>query len=65
MFLFCVKVIDITGLTEIQFYYENVTVSTPLWVSSGRLNISPADQEPLGVGSKAFSEYGQIYANNK
>ena len=23
--------------TEIQIYYENETVSTPLWVSSGRL----------------------------
>ena len=30
---YCVKVIDINGLTEIQIYYENETVSTPLWVS--------------------------------
>ena len=29
--------IDINGLTEIQIYYENETVSTTLWVPSGRL----------------------------
>ena len=34
---YCAKVIDIDGLTEIEIYYENETVSTPLWVSSGRL----------------------------
>ena len=34
---YCVKVIDINGLnTEIQIYDENETVSTPLWVSSGK-----------------------------
>ena len=49
---FCVKVTDITGLTDIQIYYENETVSTLLWISSGRLDISPADPDPLGVGPK-------------
>ena len=29
---FCVKVVDINVLIEIQIYYENETVSTPLWV---------------------------------
>ena len=37
MDFFCVKVIDINGLTEIQIYYENETVSTLLWVSLDRL----------------------------
>ena len=39
---FCVKVIDINGLTAIKINYENETVSTPLWVSSadmGRITL--------------------------
>ena len=39
--------------TEIQIYYENETVSTPLWVSSGRLQYLKASfaDIPLTVKS--------------
>ena len=61
---FCVKVIDIKDFTEIQIYYENETVSTPLWTHQTGCNtvlIKKINKKGLQISPTAVSHFSFIY----